>query len=81
MSPHTLFRAFKRILKQCGLPDVRFHDLRHSYATLCIDLNIPLKVISQNLGHSSTAVTDAVYADSIKAKTTVSEIISQKLTC
>lgn len=81
MSPQTLYHAFKRILKRCGLPDIRFHDLRHSYATLCIDLNIPLKVISQNLGHSSTAVTDAVYADSIKAKTTVSEIISQKLTC
>lgn len=81
MSPQTLYHAFKRILARCGLPNVRFHDLRHSYATLCIDLNIPLKVISQNLGHSSTAVTDAVYADSIKAKMTVSDIITQKLTC
>lgn len=81
MSPQTLYHAFKRILTRCGLPNVRFHDLRHSYATLCIDLNIPLKVISQNLGHSSTAVTDAVYADSIKAKMTVSDIITQKLTC
>lgn len=81
MSPQTLYHAFKRILKQCGLPDIRFHDLRHSYATLCIDLNIPLKVISQNLGHSSTAVTDAVYADSIKAKQSVSDIITEKLTC
>lgn len=81
MSPQTLYHAFKRILKECGLPDIRFHDLRHSYATLCIDLNIPLKVISQNLGHSSTAVTDAVYADSIKAKMTVSDIISKELIC
>lgn len=81
MSPQTLYHAFKRILTRCGLPNVRFHDLRHSYATLCIDLNIPLKVISQNLGHSSTAVTDSVYADSIKAKMTVSDIITQKLTC
>lgn len=79
MSPQTLYHAFKRILKECGLPDIRFHDLRHSYATLCIDLNIPLKVISQNLGHSSTAVTDSVYADSIKAKMTVSDIISERL--
>ncbi len=79
MSPQTLYHAFKRILKECGLPDIRFHDLRHSYATLCIDLNIPLKVISQNLGHSSTAVTDSVYADSIKAKMTVSDIISESL--
>ena len=81
MSPQTLYHAFKRILKECELPNIRFHDLRHSYATLCIDLNIPLKVISQNLGHSSTAVTDSVYADSIKAKMTVSDIISQELIC
>ena len=81
MSPQTLYHAFKRILKACGLPNVRFHDLRHSYATMCIDLNIPLKVISQNLGHSSTAVTDAVYADSIKAKASVADIIARNLHC
>ena len=81
MSPQTLYHAFKRILKACGLPNVRFHDLRHSYATMCIDLNIPLKVISQNLGHSSTAVTDEVYADSIKAKASVADIIARNLHC
>lgn len=78
MSPQTLYHAFKRIIKVCGFPNsVRFHDLRHSYATLCIDLNIPIKVISQSLGHSSTAVTDEVYADSIEAKRNLAEIISQ----
>lgn len=78
MSPQTLYHAFKRIIKTCGFHNsVRFHDLRHSYATLCIDLNVPIKVISQALGHSSTAVTDEVYADSIEAKKNLADIISQ----
>ena len=78
MSPQTLYHAFKRIIKTCGFPNsVRFHDLLHSYATLCIDLNVPIKVISQALGHSSTAVTDEVYADSIEAKKNLADIISQ----
>ncbi len=80
LSPQTLYHAFKRILKACDLPDMRFHDLRHSYATLCVDLNIPIKVISQVLGHSSTAVTAEVYADSISAKKELAERISNAIT-
>lgn len=79
MSPQTLYHAFKRILKECELPDVRFHDLRHSYATLCIDLNVPIKVLSQSLGHSSTAVTDSVYADSIRAKQELASMIGNAI--
>lgn len=81
LSPQTLYHAFKRIIKSCGLPDIRFHDLRHSYATMLIDLNIPIKVISQNLGHSSTSVTDMVYADSIQAKQDVARIVANKIKC
>lgn len=76
LSPQTLYHAFKLMLEKCGLPDVRFHDLRHSYATLCIDLDVPIKVLSQSLGHSSIAVTDCVYADSILAKQKLPERIS-----
>jgi integrase len=67
ISPQTLYHAFKRILEKSNLPDVRFHDLRHSYATLLTDLNIPVKAISMQLGHSSIVVTDSVYAKSITA--------------
>ena len=81
ISPQALFRAFKEALKKCELPNIRFHDLRHSYATMLIDLNVPIKVISQNLGHSSIAVTDTVYADSILAKKNASIAISSLLNC
>lgn len=79
ISPQTLYHAFKRALKKGNLPDIRFHDLRHSYATLCIDKDIPIKVLSQTLGHSSTAVTDAIYADSITAKKEVPNTIEKAL--
>ena len=77
--PEGLTRRFKNILKMCGLPNIRFHDLRHSYATLCIDLNVPIKTLSQALGHSSISVTDLVYADSISAKKELPNIISTEL--
>lgn len=48
---------------------------------MLIDFNIPLKVISQTLGHSSTAITDQVYADSIRAKQNVSQIVSLNIKC
>lgn len=81
INPQTLYYAFKNILKKNNLPNIRFHDLRHSYATMLIDFNIPLKVISQTLGHSSTAITDQVYADSIRAKQNVSQIVSLNIKC
>ena len=43
------------------LPRVRFHDLRHTHATLGLEAGIPVKVISQRLGHKSTRITQDVY--------------------
>ena len=77
LSPQTLYHSYKDLLKKSGLPNLRFHDLRHSYAVLCIDLNVPIKVLSQAMGHSSTSVTDSVYADSIRAKRELADLISR----
>lgn len=68
LSPQTLYHSFKQMLKELDLPDIRFHDLRHSYATAMLDSDVPLKVISQNLGHSSIGITGDIYADSIIKK-------------
>ena len=59
-------RYLKPALKRAGLPDaarsgVRFHDLRHTCASLWFEGGIPLAVISRRLGHASVAVTDRVY--------------------
>lgn len=52
---------FHRILKQAGLPRVRFHDLRHGAAALRLEQGDNLKVVQELLGHSSAALTLQVY--------------------
>ena len=79
INPQSLTNSFQRLLTKCGLPRLRFHDLRHTYATLCIDMKVPIKTLSQALGHSSTAITDLVYADSIKANRELADIISKAI--
>jgi integrase len=60
--PHDL-HDFKRLLViKAGLPDMRFHDLRHSAASLMLAQGIPLRSIQDILGHSSIALTANLYA-------------------
>lgn len=54
--------GFRRAREAAGLPHVTFHDLRRSCGTLLIQKGVPLHVVSRILGHSSTAVTERVYA-------------------
>ena len=55
-------KDFKRVLELAGLPDIRFHDLRHTAATLMISNGIPVVVVSKILGHSKPSVTMNIYA-------------------
>lgn len=56
-------RSFARILKRAGLPPgTRFHDLRHTCATLLLSSNVNPKVVSEMLGHSSIAITLDTYS-------------------
>ncbi len=57
----TIEHAFKRLLKSNGLPNIRLHDLRHTYATQLLDQNVDLKSISQSLGHTSIKITADIY--------------------
>ena len=60
---HTVYNRFKRIVRGMGRPDVRFHDLRHSYAIAAIEAGDSIKSIQEQLGHYSSAFTLDVYAD------------------
>lgn len=60
--PHSVSAAFQRARDAAGLPRVRFHDLRHSAATLMLAEGVPLPVISEWLGHAGIAITAAHYA-------------------
>lgn len=57
----TVYNHVKGILKSIGLESVRFHDLRHTYATLSIENGDDLKTVSENLGHATVAFTADVY--------------------
>ena len=55
-------RSFKPLLKRAGLPHIRFHDLRHTCATLLLSRNVNPKVVSEMLGHSSITITLDTYS-------------------
>jgi integrase len=62
IEPRNIVRSFKRLLKRAGLPEsTRFHDLRHSCATLLIAQGVHLSVIKEILGHSQISVTADIY--------------------
>ncbi len=52
----------KVLLKKAGLPDIRFHDLRHSAATLLLSVGVHPKVVQEILGHSQISITMDVYS-------------------
>ena len=58
MSRHNLVnRSFKPLLKRAGLPDIRFHDLRHTCATLMLAVHTNPKVVQETLGHANVSIT------------------------
>lgn len=59
---HVLRRAFAPLLQRAGLPPIRFHDLRHTAATLMLLEGIHPKVVSEMLGHASIAITLDLYS-------------------
>ena len=61
LHPHTLSQAFERLVIRSGQPVIRFHDLRHTHATLMLKAGAPLKVVSERLGHATPTFTMAVY--------------------
>jgi integrase len=59
---HFHFDEFKPLLKRASLPDIRFHDLRHTSATLLLSHGIHPKVVQERLGHSQISVTLDTYS-------------------
>jgi integrase len=53
--------AFKKLVARSGLPSIRFHDLRHTHATLLLKAGVPVKVVSERLGRSTPGFTMATY--------------------
>lgn len=61
-------KSFKALLAECELPYMRWHDLRHTYATVLKENDISLKAISACMGHTGTSITENVYINIPKEK-------------
>jgi integrase len=62
LDPAHLRQRFDRLLREANLPDVRFHDLRHSAATILLSMGVPAKVVQEILGHSQISMTMDIYS-------------------
>ena len=62
LRPDTVGQAFRRKVRQLGLSGVRLHDLRHTMASLYLQMGISPKTVAERLGHSSVVITLDTYS-------------------
>ncbi|OLC61706.1 MAG: hypothetical protein AUH89_02285 [Ktedonobacter sp. 13_1_40CM_4_52_4] len=62
LNPNKVLERFKTLLKKAGLPHIRFHDLRHSTASILLKMQTHPKVVQELLGHSRIAETLDIYS-------------------
>lgn len=61
LDPDNFVRHFKTLLKKAGLKDIRFHDLRHTFATLSLEAGVNPKALQEMLGHATFGMTMDTY--------------------
>jgi integrase len=61
LHPDVFTRRFRKHVRRAGLPPIRLHDVRHTYATAALAAGVPVKVVSERLGHATTAITENLY--------------------
>jgi integrase len=64
----NLRRSFRNLIALSGLPKIRFHDLRHTAASLMLNYGTPVIVVSERLGHSKASITLDVYGHLIPSQ-------------
>ena len=77
LHPETISTRFETLTKRAGLRRIRLHDMRHTAATLALQAGIPVKVVSEWLGHSSVSITLDIYSHVISS---MSEELGARLT-
>jgi integrase len=65
LHPACFSYAFKRAVAKTGLPAIRFHDLRHTHATMALRAGVHPKIVSERLGHSTVSMTLDVYSHAV----------------
>ena len=80
-NPRSVTANFSKLLEQNGLRHIRFHDLKHSCASLLLANDVPLKQIQEWLGHSDIGATANIYSHlDYKSKITSANVMDNILT-
>ena len=66
--PDSIVNLHKKILKDAGLPHIRFHDLRHTFATMALQNGVDVKTVSSMLGHYDAGFTLRTYTHATRQK-------------
>jgi integrase len=61
LHPDYVSRRFRELAKEAGLPVIKFHAARHTAATLALEAGVDIKIVSEQLGHSTTRITQDLY--------------------
>ncbi|MBO5069682.1 MAG: tyrosine-type recombinase/integrase, partial [Roseburia sp.] len=64
IEPRTMQNKLKKYTSECGLSEVHFHSLRHTFATRCVEVGFEIKSLSEILGHASPRITLERYVHS-----------------
>lgn len=67
LNPSNVRKIFLSLLKEAQLPQIRFHDLRHTHASIAIENGDPLSVLSSRLGHTKISTTSDIYTHKLNA--------------
>jgi integrase len=62
LHPDWFSREFNLLVRRAGVPRIRLHDLRHTYATLALKTGVHPKVVSERLGHATVGITLDLYS-------------------
>lgn len=68
MSGQAMYKRFSRLCERLGLPHFRFHDLRHTAASVSVMLGVPTKYSQQRMGHQTDNMLKTVYEHTIRSK-------------
>lgn len=81
LSCENMLREYKRLLAEIGLPNIRFHDLRHTSISFLLDIGTPVNTVQKRAGHSKASVTTDTYGHSLsRAEQEAAERIEELIT-
>lgn len=76
---NDLWFAFRKATEEAGLPPLRFHDIRHTAASLMLSRGVPITVVSYRLGHSAPSITMSIYAHFIPGTQEIASSVMDEL--